>query len=97
VLDVAAPALSAPGRNPLTYGQLLGRIEQTIETLRTFGMQRQDRVAIVLPNGPEMAVSFLAVAAGATCAPLNPAYRPDEFEFYMRDLGAKALIVARIA
>ena len=93
--DAAATALVAPGRNPLSYGDLLGRVERTIETLRTFGVQRQDRVAVVLPNGPEMAVSFFAVAAGATCAPLNPAYRLAEFEFYMQDLGAKALIIAK--
>ena len=50
------------------------------------GIGRGDRVAIVLPNGPEMATAFLAVAAGATTAPLNPAYRADEFEFYLTDL-----------
>ena len=33
------------------------------------------------------------MASGATSAPLNPAYRADEFEFYLSDLGAKALVV----
>ena len=51
-------------------------------------------MALVLPNGPEMAVAFLAVACGATCAPLNPAYTEEEFEFYISDLDARALIVA---
>jgi acyl-CoA synthetase (AMP-forming)/AMP-acid ligase II len=41
-----------------------------------------------------MALSFVAIGAGATTAPLNPAYRAEEFEFYLSDLGAKALIVA---
>ena len=40
----------------------------------------------VLPNGPEMASSFIAVASGTSSAPLNPAYRADEFEFYLDDL-----------
>jgi amino acid adenylation domain-containing protein len=40
-----------------------------------------------------MAVAFLSVAAGAICAPLNPAYRVNEFEFYLSDLRAKALII----
>ena len=40
-----------------------------------------------------MAAAFLSVAAAATAAPLNPAYRQDEFEFYLGDLNAKALIV----
>jgi acyl-CoA synthetase (AMP-forming)/AMP-acid ligase II/thioesterase domain-containing protein len=38
-------------------------------------------------------VALLAVSAGATVAPLNPAYRTSEFEFYLADLDAKALIV----
>ena len=54
-----------------------------------------DRVAIVLDNGPEMAAAFLCVAAGATAAPLNPAYRADEFEFYLSDLNAKILVIER--
>jgi acyl-CoA synthetase (AMP-forming)/AMP-acid ligase II len=50
-------------------------------------------VAIVLPNGPEMAACFIACASGTTSAPLNPAYRADEFEFYLSGLSAKLLIV----
>jgi acyl-CoA synthetase (AMP-forming)/AMP-acid ligase II len=47
----------------------------------------------VLNNGPEMATAFISVAAGAASAPLNPAYRADEFEFYLSDLNARGLIV----
>ena len=61
--------------------------------LNDLGIGRNDRVAIVLPNGPEMAAAFLCVASAAASAPLNPAYRQDEFEFYLGDLAAKALIV----
>ena len=52
-----------------------------------------DRVAVVLPDGPEMASCFLAISAAATFAPLNPNYRADEFEFYISDLNPQALIV----
>jgi acyl-CoA synthetase (AMP-forming)/AMP-acid ligase II len=52
-------------------------------------------VAIVLPNGPEMAAAFVSVAAGATTAPLNPAYKAEEFEFYLSDLKARALVAQR--
>src|SRR4029450_12773891 len=52
-----------------------------------------DRVAIVLPNSSEMAVAFVAVAVGATCAPLNPSYRVNEFDFYLSDLKARALMI----
>lgn len=85
-------AITAPGRLPLTYACLLHQVERTVETLRAFGLRRTDCVALVLPNGPEMAVAFLAAAAGATCAPLNPGYRSGEFDFYLSDLGARALI-----
>ena len=57
------------------------------------GINRGDRIETVLPDGPEMAVAFLGVAAGAVCAPLNPAYSRSEFEFYLSDLNPKALIV----
>jgi acyl-CoA synthetase (AMP-forming)/AMP-acid ligase II/acetyltransferase-like isoleucine patch superfamily enzyme/acyl carrier protein len=86
-------AVAAPERQPLTYGLLLNQVERTVGALRWLGLKRNDRVAIVLPNGPEMAVAFLAVAAGATCAPLNPSYRAKEFDFYMSDLNARALVV----
>ena len=64
------------------------------EQLRALGIGRNDRIAIVLPNGPEMATAFLSVAACATTAPLNPAYRAKEFDFYLSDIGAKAILVS---
>lgn len=88
-----AIAIAAPGRIPLTYSRLFTHVENTVETLNAMGIGRHDRVAIVLPQGPEMATAFVAVAACATSAPLNPAYRADEFDFYLSDLKAKALIV----
>ena len=88
-----AIAIAAPDRLPLTYGGLLHQVGRTVEALRAFGVDRTDRVATVLPNGPEMAVAFVAVASGATCAPLNPSYRHSEFDFYMSDVNARALIV----
>ncbi len=89
----AAPAISAPSRTPLTFGALRGLIASTLATLNGLGIGRNDRVAIVLANGPEMATCFMACASGVASAPLNPAYRADEFEFYLSDLNAKALIV----
>ena len=88
-----APAISAPSRLPLKFEALRKLIATTIEQLNALGIGRNDRVAIVLPNGPEMATCFMACASGVTSAPLNPAYRADEFEFYLNDLHAKALIV----
>jgi acyl-CoA synthetase (AMP-forming)/AMP-acid ligase II len=86
-------AIAASGRTSLSYGRLFTHVDYVVKTLNAMGVGRNDRVAIVLPNGPEMAVTFAAVAAGATSAPLNPAYREAEFDFYLSDLNAKALIV----
>jgi len=88
-----APALSAPGRPALTYGALRALTQRTLASLNALGAGRNDRVAIVLANGPEMAACFLTAACGVTTAPLNPAYRADEFEFYLGDLGARLLVV----
>jgi len=89
-----APAIGAPeGVKPLSYRDLQALARSTVETLNGLGIGRGDRVAIVLPNGPEMASSFVAVAAGAATAPLNPAYRAEELEFYLGDLKPKALVL----
>jgi acyl-CoA synthetase (AMP-forming)/AMP-acid ligase II len=88
-----AVAIAAHEARPLTYEGLRALIERTCATLNDLGIGLGDRVAIVLPNGPEMATAFLSVASAATSAPLNPAYKQDEFEFYLEDLKAKALIV----
>jgi acyl-CoA synthetase (AMP-forming)/AMP-acid ligase II len=86
-------AIATPGRPPLLYADLRAHVQATVSALNERGIGRNDRVAIVLPNGPEMASVFLSVAAGATTAPLNPAYRRQEYEFYLSDLGAKTLVV----
>ena len=91
----AAPAIRAPGRPALSYAGLRDLAAATIAQLNGIGIGRNDRVAIVLPNGPEMAAAFIAIGAGATTAPLNPSYRADEFSFYLTDLKAKALVVQK--
>ena len=89
-----ANAIGAPeGVPPLTYRGLTSLCGRTVAALNGLGVGRDDRVAIVLPNGPEMATAFVCVGAGATTAPLNPAYRAEELEFYLTDLKAKALVV----
>jgi len=87
-------ALVAPGRRPLSYGTLRSLLERTGGRLRSAGMGPQARVALVLPNGPEAATAFLATAAACACAPLNPALPRADFEYYLRDLGAQALMLA---
>ena len=89
----SAPAIGAPGRAALSYAGLRDLAAQTRATLNGAGIGRGDRVAIVLPNGPEMAAAFLAIGTAATTAPLNPAYKAEEYDFYLGDLGTRALVV----
>jgi acyl-CoA synthetase (AMP-forming)/AMP-acid ligase II len=88
-----APAIGAPGRPWLTHGGLRSLARRTVADLNAMGIGRGDRVALVVPNGPEAASSFVTIACGATTAPLNPAYKADEFTFYLNDLHARALVV----
>jgi acyl-CoA synthetase (AMP-forming)/AMP-acid ligase II len=88
-----ADAIGAPERRTMTRGELTALVDRVGGALRGVGVGPQDAVAIVMPNGPEMAAMFLAVACAATAAPLNPAYREDEFDFYLDDLQAKALLI----
>ncbi len=88
-----APALGAPDRGWLDYAGLRALAGDVRGWLHAAGIGRGDRVAIVLPNGPEMAAAFVTVAQTAVTAPLNPAYREEEFAFYLEDLKARALIV----
>jgi acyl-CoA synthetase (AMP-forming)/AMP-acid ligase II len=90
-----ATALHAPGGKPYSYRALRAHVQRTVQALNALGVGRGDRVAIVLPNGPEMASAFVAVASGCAACPLNPAYRADEFEFYLSDLNARALLVEK--
>ncbi len=89
-----SPALTAPGRAALSYDGLRRQLGDTVTALNRLGIGRNDPVAMVLPNGPEAAGAFLCIAAGATTAPLNPAYTEDEFDFYLQDLDARLLVVS---
>jgi len=67
----ASVALLAPGRPPLTYAALLSESSEIAGALSARGIGAGDRLAIVLPNGAEMAVAFLACASVCTTAPLT--------------------------
>ena len=69
-----AIALTAPGRPPLTYAGLREHCDRIARQLAGHGLSHTDRVAIVLPNGPEMASAFVTIAQWCVTAPLNPEY-----------------------
>jgi len=92
--DPSRVAVVVAGGGPsITYDRLRRQVAVLAVQLNNLGIRRGDRVAMALPNGLEMIVSFLAAAIASTAAPLNPAYKLDEFRFYLEDTGARALIV----
>jgi acyl-CoA synthetase (AMP-forming)/AMP-acid ligase II len=91
----ARPAVVIPDGGPnASYAQLGTQIASVANRLRGAGVRAGDPIAIVLGNGLEYLVAFLAAThARAIAAPLNPAYKAEEFRFYMEDAGARAAIV----
>ena len=87
-------ALLAPNRPSLTYAELVKQLSALRETFHHLGLGQSARIAILAPNGPELALACFFFATYATCAPLNPAYRKDELQFYLDDLDASALLIA---
>lgn len=88
-------AIMAPGRVPLSFEDLFRHAASTVSLLNRLGFGRNDRIAVVLPNGPELAVALLSVIAGFTCVPLSSEYRQQEYERFLSDVKAQALIVLK--
>ena len=91
--NAEAIALSAPNRTSLSYQGLRNHCDHIGRQLASQGLSNSDRVAIVLPNGPEMASAFLAVASYMSAAPLNPSYKQSEYAFYLEDLKPSLVVV----
>ena len=85
-------AILAPGRLPMTYDALWSQTREVVRELRSLGVGRTDRIAVVLPDGPEAAVAMIALAAGAVCVPLNPGFTYDEYQRYFGELRLAALL-----
>jgi amino acid adenylation domain-containing protein len=85
-------AILALGQPPLTYGALRARINEIVLGLRQLGIGRRDRIAVLMPSGPENAIGVVAAAAGAVCVPLNPKFTADECRRYFPDLRLAAVL-----
>ena len=89
-----ATAIGAPEAvPPLRYRDLRALAQRTVADLNSLGIGRGQRVAMVLPNGPEAAAAFVSIACGTTTAPLSRGLTAEEFEFNLSDLRAKALVI----
>jgi len=86
-------ALTSESSPPLLYKDLKSFVNKIASQLAGNGISNKDRAAIVLPNGPFMASSFLTLSSYMSAAPLNPSYKTNEYEFYLKDLNPKIVIV----
>jgi acyl-CoA synthetase (AMP-forming)/AMP-acid ligase II len=93
----SSPAIIIPESNlHISYPSLKHHISTLQSQLAKLGVSPGSAVSISLINGLEFAISFLAVGAqGAIAAPLNPAYKQSEVEFYVDDVKAGLIIVPR--
>ena len=85
--------LTSEKNENLSYGEFKTFNEKISRQLAATNIINSDRAAIVLPNGPLMASSFLSISSYMSAAPLNPLYKQEEFEFYLDDLKPKFLLV----
>ena len=91
-LDGQSPAIIVPGKPKaltVSYQHLTSQVSLFQKKLASLGITPQAAVSIALPNSYEFIVAFLAASwQRAIAAPLNPAYKQDEFEFYIDDLSS---------
>jgi malonyl-CoA/methylmalonyl-CoA synthetase len=79
------PAILFEGR-PYSFRQIDEEIRKRALWLRRAGVERQDRIAILLPKSMEFVFWHLAVlAADAVSLPLNPSYPGEQISFFLRD------------
>ena len=88
-----AALIDGPSGRTLTFGQLTGAIRLAAAGLAQRGFQKGDVFAIYLPNLPEYAVAFHAVATlGGIVTTINPLYTPQELAHQLTDSGATYLL-----
>src|SRR3954470_10551368 len=67
---------------------------QLSNALAALGVRRGDRIALILPQRPEMAIAYIAIIQmGAIALPLSHLFGPDALEYRMEHSGAKVAIV----
>ncbi|MDN3311324.1 long-chain-fatty-acid--CoA ligase [Microbacterium oryzae] len=100
--DMMDASVKAYGRKPAleffgaqtTYAELGDQIARAAEGLRRIGVERGDRVALILPNCPQHVVAFYALLRlGAIVVEHNPLYTPRELRHQFEDHGARFAIV----
>src|SRR5271167_4357116 len=92
--ELAEPAVIAEATAlTISHRALADQVERLAEILLGAGLRHGDAVALVLPNGLELIVLFLALArARLIAAPLNPASKADELRGMFADVQPRAIV-----
>lgn len=92
--DSTGPAFlaSIDGRLPMSHSQVRNFLQEFGDTLKSLGVGRGHRVALVLPNGPELALAILAVSQWAACVPLSATGAVAELSADLQRCGADLVI-----
>ncbi len=78
----------------VTYGILKDRVNQTANMLKEIGLEMEDRVLITCYDSPEFIYSFFgAIRTGVVPIPVNTMMQPHDYEYYLNNSRAKALII----
>ena len=86
------PAIDFMGKR-MSYGELLCESNRFANALLTLGIKAGDRVAIMLPNCPQMVIAYFGIlSVGAIVVQTNPLYMEGELRHQMQDSGAKAIV-----
>jgi benzoate-CoA ligase family protein len=86
------PAIVTPAGS-ITYRALLTQVGRAGNALRGLGVEPEQRVALLLPDGPEWVTTFFgALRIGAVAVPLNTRLRPAAWVAMLRDSRARVLV-----
>jgi acyl-CoA synthetase (AMP-forming)/AMP-acid ligase II/acetyltransferase-like isoleucine patch superfamily enzyme len=86
------PQTATQNKQVLSHAELHNFIQNEFD-LAQFGLARGNRVAVCLPDGPELGLCLLGVIAHCTCAPANPNLNPEELLHDFKDMRVEAVIV----
>jgi len=77
----------------MTYAELDAAASALAASLHDLGIERGDRVAVLLPNGADAAIAIYGtLRAGAAFVPLNPTIKADKLAYVLRDCEATAVV-----
>jgi len=79
----------------LTYGQLCDRVNRFGNALRQLGVRIEERILLLLLDGPEFAISFFgAIKIGAVAVPVNTLLKPADYQYLLNNSRARVAVVS---